>query len=237
MAHLRHEKPKVRTSAAKILGQRQCRQAVMPLCRALRKEKKLYSKLAICEALGALGKPSIPPLIELLGRIGNNHENTLPKKGFYKGGYPLPRDMAARTLIRIGEPALTSLLPVLDGGEPFQMEQALDAIGHISFYSDNSIALPHLIGVLKTYREHEVICWKTIRAFEAFNDEQVIRILTEYLLRHPIPAYRWESARSLGIIGLPSISTVLIQAQNDPHPEVQKMVQLAMGRISLSCCP
>ena len=34
IAYLRYENPKVRTSAAKILGQRQCLQAVMPLCQA-----------------------------------------------------------------------------------------------------------------------------------------------------------------------------------------------------------
>lgn len=230
-AYLRRENPRMRTSAAKILGQRQCLQAVMPLCQALQKEKTLYPKLAICEALSTIGKTSIPPLIKLLGRIGSNHENALPTKGFYKQSYPLPRDIAARTLIRIGEPALALLLLVLDTGESFQIEQALDAIGYISLYSGNSPALPHLIGVLQTYQEHEVICWKTIRAFEAFNDKQVIQILTEYLLHHHIPAFRWESARSLGIIGLPDFLNLLIQAQDDPHPEVQKMILFAINII------
>ena len=203
----------------------------MPLCQALQKEKTLYPKLAICKALSTIGEASIPPLIELLGQIGNNHEKTLPTRGFYKQNYPFPRDIAARTLIRIGESALALLFLVLDTEKHFQIEQALDAIGYISRYSGNSTALSHLLRVLQIYREHKVVCWKTIRAFEAFNDERVIRILTEYLLHHHIPAFRWESARSLGIIGLPDFLDVLIQARDDPHPEVQEMAQIAINNI------
>ncbi|MCP4691954.1 MAG: HEAT repeat domain-containing protein, partial [Desulfobacterales bacterium] len=78
MACLRDNAPKARTSAAKILGRRRCVDAVGPLCRALKIEKKLYSRLAFCEALGAMGAPAVQPLVDLLGEIGRNQETTLP---------------------------------------------------------------------------------------------------------------------------------------------------------------
>jgi hypothetical protein len=79
-------------------------------------KKKLYTKIAICEAIEAYGVSSLPYLVPLLGKIGNNQHK---KAGFYdldKKSYPLPRDIAARIIIRIGEPALPLLEDILLNG-------------------------------------------------------------------------------------------------------------------------
>jgi HEAT repeat protein len=95
-----------RTSAARLLGERKDTDAIPLLCERLKKETALYTRIAISEALGAIGDPAIPELIRLLGKVGNNQHHEVPKKGFYKKSYPLPRDIAARTIIKIGCSAL-----------------------------------------------------------------------------------------------------------------------------------
>ena len=68
------------------------------LCHQLAIEKKLYTKIALCETLAECAELSIEPLIGLLGRIGKNQETQIPEIGFYKVSYPLQRDIAARTI-------------------------------------------------------------------------------------------------------------------------------------------
>ncbi len=227
IARLRDKAPKARTSAAKILGRRRRAEAAEPLCRALKVEKKLYPRLAFCEALGAIGAPAVPLLVDSLGEIGTNQETSLPTKGFYKKSYPLPRDIAARTLILVGEPALPALIKALGEKNRRRAEQAIDAIGHISRYSGNATALPPLLHILEEKDLDERTYWKVIRALQAFDDDRAGGILAENLLHHPIPAIRWEAARSLGIIGGARAVDALERAREDENPEVRKMVAMA----------
>src|SRR3989339_1201627 len=133
--------PQERTAAAKILGAKKEKSAIKHLCLALEKEKSLYSKISISNALSNIGEAAIPSLIKLLGKIGNNQHKAPPAKPFRKKSYPLPRDIAARTIIRIGETALPYLEECLIVGSEAQISEAIDAIGHIAFYSKNSRAL------------------------------------------------------------------------------------------------
>ena len=231
MGYLFHHTPKIRTSAAKILGQREYGPAVPALCRALKLEGKLYPRLAICDALAIIGRPSIPPLIDLLGEIGGNQEKSLPVQGFYKNSYPLPRDIAARTLTRIKEPALNGLLDAIKTTPLFKTEQAVDALGHISFYTRNRSALCALQQLVKENHGADILYWKVIRAFAAFDDETVIRRLQDDLSTHPLPPIRWESARSLGMIGRKRSLKYLKTAIEDKHPEVRNMALRAIYNI------
>ncbi|MGP8320457.1 MAG: hypothetical protein ACT6FD_06690 [Methanosarcinaceae archaeon] len=62
---LRSEKPVERTCAAIHLQKFQNSFVVSGLCKQLSDEKKLYSKLAVCETLAKCSELSIKPLIEL----------------------------------------------------------------------------------------------------------------------------------------------------------------------------
>jgi hypothetical protein len=97
--------PKKRTISANLLGRRQIISAVIPLASALKYEKALYSRIAISKALSEIGEPSIDPLIDLLGEIGNNQETQLPRN-IQQEKLPPGRDMADRTLVKIGKPDL-----------------------------------------------------------------------------------------------------------------------------------
>ncbi|MCD4651506.1 MAG: HEAT repeat domain-containing protein [Candidatus Cloacimonetes bacterium] len=81
---LQSNNPKERTSSTTILGQRKSEKAISALCEQLAIEKALYSKIAISEALGEIGKPAISMLIKYLGEIGSNQHKTLPRKIFNK---------------------------------------------------------------------------------------------------------------------------------------------------------
>lgn len=198
---LKDSNPMKRTAAANIICRRKTADAVAPLCEALKTEKVLYSKIGICNALAAIGQPALPSLVLLLGAIGENRHRGLPEKGFYKVSYPLPRDIAARTIIRIGVPALKYLKQVFTGGEKDKILEAVDAAGHISFYSKDDSVKNDLIELYHKYSNDKMIIWKVLRSFQAFNTVEVNLILRDVIINSSIPAYRWEAARSLALNG------------------------------------
>ena len=100
---LNDEQPNVRSISAKLLQNYPQPEIIESLCNVLIREKKLYTKIAITETLASFGGVSLPFLIPLLGKIGKNQYRTIPEKEFKKFNYPLPRDIIARTIIKIGE--------------------------------------------------------------------------------------------------------------------------------------
>ncbi len=138
--------------------------AVNDLVQALTVEKKLYPKIEICNTLVTLGEVAVKPLIAQLGRIGSNQHNDLPSKAFGKDSYPLPRDIAARTLAHIGVAALPDLLNVLDEDDLLKLSEAIDAIGFICFYNCQPGIFEKLVNCYKSNIKNELICWKLIRA-------------------------------------------------------------------------
>ncbi|NQY53931.1 MAG: hypothetical protein HRT42_10220 [Campylobacteraceae bacterium] len=67
---LQSKTPTDRTIGARLLSKR--KEKINLLIKALTIEKKLYSKLEICNSLVNCGEISIKPLIETLGKIGIN---------------------------------------------------------------------------------------------------------------------------------------------------------------------
>ena len=220
-----------RTSAAKLLGKKRSIRAVSPLCQQLAKEKALYTKIAISEALGNIGEAALPELIKLLGKIGDNQHRGLPKSIFKKWNYPLPRDIAARTIVKVGTLALKPLSNILKTGNETQVLEAIDAIGYISFYFKDQSSFPALIEALNKYKTNPVIIWKIIRALEAFPNDESSTILQNFLFESEIPALRWEAARSLGQIGNRKCLAILKKVDLQTHPLVKKMVKLAIGKV------
>jgi HEAT repeat protein len=218
--------PAGRTIAARLLGRRKDAEAAPFLCSQLQKETLLYPRIAISEALAAIGNLALPGLIELLGKVGNNRYETLPERGFYKKSFPLPRDLAARTIIRIGPPALPLLEKVVAGRDRTRLLEALDAIGHIAFYSKDTRSEPILLTACDTYRSDAIVFWKIVRAFQSFPSEQVRQRLGEVICCDERPEIRWEAVRSLGLLGLAVPAEVILHAQMDAHPEVRHMARM-----------
>jgi HEAT repeat protein len=229
---LKSNNPKARTSAAVILGQRKSEKSISALCEQLKIEKALYSKIAISEALGKIGKPAINTLINYLGVIGNNQHKTLPKNIFNKWSYPLPRDIAARTICKIGNSILVDLNNILESGAKKQIYEVIDAIGFISFYSENKLSFEVLKKSLQQYGNDEVIKWKITRALSAFKNKKSETILLGILTTNKKPSLKWEAIRSLGLICNKIPETLLI-ARNDTNNNIKKMALLAIDKITI----
>jgi HEAT repeat protein len=224
LALLEAPEPQVRSAAARILGERGCACAAPALSQRLRVEKALYARLAASEALGQLGAASVPSLIALLGCIGDNQHEALPERGFYKKSFPLPRDLAARTLTKVGPAALPALEAVIKTGAREVQLEALDALGWIAFYSGQTTSEAVLLAF---YQQNQdvVLRWKILRAFQGFPGEAVRQLLMQVILNETVPALRWEAVRSLGLHGRPVPNEVRQAVLCDPDPELRFMGQ------------
>ena len=221
-----------RSVAATLLGQRKSEKAVNPLCDALKKEKALYSKIAISEALGNIGIASVNALIGLFGKIGKNQYKTLPEKPFEKWNYPLPRDIAARTIVRVRESAIEPIINSISTMKREALSEALDSIGFISFYCENKMDVKVVLNLLDVYSKDDLIIWKIMSCLQSFPSRETIEVLEQYLLKHKQPAVRWEAARSLGQI-CKSESESLVLGFSDNNQYVRDMCKSSHTRILL----
>ncbi|MDF1548419.1 MAG: HEAT repeat domain-containing protein [Bacteroidales bacterium] len=222
-----------RTCAATIIGNRKSITSIPDLCKALKIEKALYPKIAISEALGEIGEPAIPFLIDMLGEIGNNQHKKLPDKSFEKWNYPLPRDIVARTIVKIGQTALPQLIDSLDRLNEKQITEAIDAIGFISFYSQDKTAWKALLQLLDLYKLNKIIVWKIIRSLQSFHELEVEQVLESQVLFNPEPAIRWEAIRSLTQITASSAPDCFCLAEKDNDARVKHAVKIARKRLLL----
>ena len=220
---LRDDLPDVRAAAALQLGQRKCVAAVVQLCFLLETESALYPRINASKALAEIGAPSLDSLILLLGKIGDVHRE-LPAKGFYKKSYPLPRDLAVRTIVRTGPIALNQLNNVIKGTDRNTILEAIDGIGHISFYHDDTSSEQLLVKTYQRFQSDELVKWKIIRAFQAFSSPEVKKILGEVLDTSQHPAHRWEAARSLALMKSPMDLRTIAKIKRDENKEVRKII-------------
>lgn len=194
--------PSSRTCAAIALGNHKVPKVVAGLCQQLKIEKKLYCKIAISDSLVNIGSLSIQPLLALLGKIGRNQETMIPHKGFNKISYPLPRDIVARILCRMNADILPELFEFLEHNElPFELEQAIDVIGHILYTEKRSINSKILIQISDKYSEFPMIQFKITRCLSGFTDDQAKHYLHNKL-KSPNIGLQFEAARSLVLSGL-----------------------------------
>ncbi|MBI5680427.1 MAG: HEAT repeat domain-containing protein [Methanobacterium sp.] len=234
------DNPQKRTIAATILGNRGDENAILPLCTSLKKEKALYSRIAMSETLSKIGEPAVPYLINLLGEIGNNQEKELPKKYFNKKSFPLARDMAARTLVNIGNPATPYLIKTLEIENNFKVQQAIDALGGIAAKTGDQRALIPLIKFIEKMNgqdhHNQITYWKIVRALSGFNNcKCASETLVKVLMDDQTPPIIWEAIRSLGQIGIVSskINELLSNFKNSSHPEIKKSCENALINLSV----
>jgi hypothetical protein len=190
--------PAERTLGARLLSGNSDLSSIQYLTSALIRENKLYSRIEICNSLVSFGKNGVIPLVGLLGRIGNNQHKDVPENGFKKISYPLPRDIAGRTLIRIGSIALPELLNVLESKDMVSIPEAVDAIGFICFYNYQ----PGIFAVLKSCflknPDNDLIKWKIVRAMSAFPESETFLMKQKTILTEQ--KFQTEIDRSLFLI-------------------------------------
>ncbi len=161
-----------RTLGARLLANNNNDETIDYLIKALTVEKKLYPKIDICNSLVTYGVLAVEALIGLLGAIGTNQHKEVPAKEFNKDSYPLPRDIAARTIVRIGSDALPRLVKILDSNHTKQLSEAIDAIGFICFYDNIPDVYIKLYNCYIANPENDLIKWKIIRAMSSFPESR-----------------------------------------------------------------
>jgi hypothetical protein len=169
---LKSKLPQDRTLGARLLSNYSDLSAIDYLIEALLVENKLYSKIEICNSLVSFGIHSVSSLVKLLGQIGDNQYKTIPETRFKKKNYPLPHDIAARTLIRIGQEALPELINVLYSNNIQQINEAIDVIGFICFYNYTPNIYCSLIEYYNITTDN-FIKWKILRAMSAFPESEL----------------------------------------------------------------
>lgn len=186
-----------RTIGARIFA---CRnhEFVENLLTALETEQKLYPKIEICRSLANFGEHSVIGLIQRLGKIGNNQHPTPSDEPGKKTSYPLPRDIAARTLIRIGTKALPALSDVLKEEDPLKISEAIDAIGFICNSGGQDKYLEPLIDCYHKFSSNNLIRWKIIRAMSAF-PESIVFLKKQFQIEN-VTAIKQEIERSIRMI-------------------------------------
>lgn len=186
-----------RTIGARLLTNNSDLSIIDFLIDALTVETKLYPKIEICNSLVSFGADVVIPLIGVLGKIGNNQYRKVPTTDFKKYNYPLPHDIAARTLIRIGPKAIPDLLKVLYSNDLIKLSEAIDTIGYICFYEYQSNVFEVLHKCFNRIGDNDLIKWKIIRAMSAFPESEFF--LTEQMkMQNEI--FRPEIVRSLLLI-------------------------------------
>lgn len=200
LALLQSPAPTERTIAARLLVHCSSKAVALKLIEALQVETKLYSKIAMTETLAKIGAPALPLLIPLLGRVGTNQHRKLPDKPFKKKSYPLPRDIIARTLIKMGAVAFDALQEVLKSGPREQVLEALDALGHTAF---KKLETPHPTAVtdcLQRFGNDDLMRWKVYRTLQSFPTREALQILQNAVNCEQELALVGEAKRSLSQI-------------------------------------
>lgn len=229
IALVNNQNPQKRSVAANILGHRKDKECIAILCERLSKEKSLYTKIAISEALVQFGVFAIEELVQHIGKIGKNRHEELPTEFFKKKSYPLPRDIVIRTIIRMGKPALPYLQILLVNNRPGVLSEVVDAIGHISFYSKDRSLLDDLLTLFDYCGDDlEVLKWKVIRAFQSFPDQKVISLLERVLIESDIQVHKWEALRSLGQINTNQSRRIIQNYINDSDYTLAEAARMSL---------
>ncbi|EGV42839.1 hypothetical protein BZARG_3042 [Bizionia argentinensis JUB59] len=161
-----------RTLGTRLLKDNKTTISVGYLIKALKIEKKLYTKIEICNTLSLLNELAVTPLIMCLAKIGANQHKAVPEKLFLKDSYPLPRDIASRTLVRIGTIAIPDLLKALNTEDNYMLNELIDTIGHINYYSKSESIYQPLKSSYIQNKTNDLIKWKIIQAFSGVNESE-----------------------------------------------------------------
>lgn len=199
--YLNSDDPVIRTSAAvnlKPFTDNVCNELLHQLSR----EKSLYTKIAICEALQNGNIDTAVKMTAYLGIIGNNQYKKLPKKVSLKKSYPLPRDIIARTLSKMNINIFPVLLDVLKSNDLIKIHEVIDAIGFMVFYNQilsNNDNLKCIIHLMDKYEDDKILIWKCLTCLSSFNLEKSKNILNNFI-NNEENILSLEAKRSLSIL-------------------------------------
>jgi HEAT repeat protein len=230
---LRGDDDRIRSEAAATLGELGLPAAVGPLVDALASDAVAP---AAADALVAIGKPAVLPVlvlleretgavretaVEVLGRLGAP-EAVPAIVGLVRNGGDRLHRKAVDALVGIGEPAVNALIPLLgeDGDGHAGATAALTGIGDVS--------VPPLLEALEDENAR-------IRMGAALVLKRLGRVPVgvEEQAAHLIALQQWPDAAGLGATAVAPLAARLA----DPDPAVQAGVADALARIGAPAAP
>lgn len=176
-AALRSDEALVRTAAVRKIRRSKRHELIPQLCNLLKSEERLYTRLEACDCLAEFGPLAVPHLLPLLGAIGSNQHEEPGSYDLAKKSFPLPRDLAARILVRIGPPALLPLRAFLSEGRSERVRsEAFDLIGHVALSSGDQSFEGFLIDEYEG-ASSPLLKWKIVRALQSFDSARIQALL------------------------------------------------------------
>ncbi|MGC6767458.1 hypothetical protein [Enterococcus sp. LJL51] len=175
--------PVKRSAAARLIGHSFILEAgaAKALLERLLIEKKLYSRMEICSALGKGNAQTVEQMIPYIGKLGKNqHQTIADAKSSKKKNYPLARDIIARTLANMGEFTVAVLFELLK--EPEAIREGLDALGYQIFYSSRLQTLENFEKGKAYYERYSadlLLVWKFVTFCSAFPPAYTHDVLAE----------------------------------------------------------
>lgn len=199
----------VRVVAAKALGDIADEGAIAPLIAGL-SDAHLGVRFGCAEALGRIGPAALPAVTEQLSAQSSE-----------------TRRAAAAALGHIGDtsarPELESLLGT--DTDPSVRSAAAEALGRLG----DCAAVPALIAALADPDAR--IRAAAAGALGELHDPRVPALVALLGDQSEDVEVRWQAARSLGAIGAPEASQVLLEALKDDSEELRSAAAAALGRI------
>ncbi len=194
-----------RTIGIKLLSKQKNEKHLPLLCETLKTEKKLYTKIALCECLGLFEEPVGLVAVRQVGR-GDDHVKEISIVDLDKKSFPLPRDISARILIRIGPGVFSELKKLLqENKNRKQITEAVDVIGHVAWNFHDFSMEDTLLDFFHKNTQDDFTIWKLIRSFQSFPSAKVITILEDVIANHHHEVIVKEAERSLDRIKRRSI--------------------------------
>lgn len=164
------------------------------LLNSLEKEPALYTRLAITDKLENGNPTTALKMIDYLAVIGKN-QHQFPVSPSKKKGFPLPRDLIARSLGRMDSEIFPTLLDSAEKLPISKLSELIDAIGYMVFYDPALATLENyqrLLQIKKAHTTEILIQWKFLICFSAFPQSKELLLKEEQFVE--------ESQRSLRII-------------------------------------
>lgn len=207
---LRHQKARVRWSAASLLGKLRCRKAVEPLIRAL-KDAYWLVRLHATKALGRIGDSiAIQSLIEMLdddsisvrrravtalGQLNKGEKNTQITAYLIKSLNDPDKDIRARAVLAL----------------------------------ENS----HLIAIsaiAKTVSDpNSNVSWRAVDVLRRIGSPAIPELIK--LLNSTFPEVRYRAVKTLGYIGNPIVIKSLLSMVDDPNIQVKEELNLLYNNL------
>lgn len=170
------------------------------LLKQLTNEKALYTRLEICRVLEGGNNDVAAAMMPYLGKIGHNQHQFIPKTVSRKRGYPLPRDIIARTLGNMNASILYTMIDQLDSLSQDQISEFVDAYGYFISKYPHLATQAHLNVIeylINNYSDNTLIKWKCMQCLSVFPLDRALEILDKQYIACDHPTIRSEINRSI----------------------------------------